>query len=421
MQARWESTEEVITTRFVPLFDRFLSIVLGESSDGDIGILGNTLLAMHTFFEQYDYQVTVTSRPVWRCFHQRVAENWPSWPEGGRGTIDELTEALRLLFRFLQVLQFPVLPTTLTHSTAAAFCGLPCIIAKLKFGTPFLLTEHGVYLREQYLNLRRYVHSAVVRGFLHRLCAAVARANYLFADQISPVCAHNVRWERWWGADLNRVRVIYNGCDPAVFRPEERPSPQPRVVVCMGLLFPLKGQRQLIETAKVVKATHPDVQFRLYGQVSDQEYFAECELAVRTLHLEDTVTFAGSTSEPWHVYNDATVVASASLSEGHPYAIIEAMLCGRPIVATSVGGVAEALGDCGVLVQANCPDEMAAAITNLLAAPGERARLGQAARARALQHFTQEIFVAEYRESYQRLGQLSGHNMPRLVAGNSAR
>ena len=125
VQARWESTEEVITTRFVPLFDRFLSIVLGESSDGDIGILGNTLLAMHTFFEQYDYQVTVTSRPVWRCFHQRVAENWPSWPEGGRGTIDELTEALRLLFRFLQVLQFPVLPTTLTHSTAAGSADCP--------------------------------------------------------------------------------------------------------------------------------------------------------------------------------------------------------------------------------------------------------------------------------------------------------
>ena len=57
----------------------------------------------------------------------------------------------------------------ITHSAAAAFCGLPCVIAKLRWNTPYLLTEHGVYLREQYLNIGRSTKSPFVRWFLFRL------------------------------------------------------------------------------------------------------------------------------------------------------------------------------------------------------------------------------------------------------------
>jgi len=74
-------------------------------------------------------------------------------------TLAELKQAYRLLYHLLMVLHFPIPCADIAHSSAASFCGLPCVLAKLANGTPYLLTEHGVYLREQYLNLRRQVKS----------------------------------------------------------------------------------------------------------------------------------------------------------------------------------------------------------------------------------------------------------------------
>ncbi len=70
-----------------------------------------------------------------------------------------------------------------------------------------------------------------------------------------------------------------------------------------------------------------------------------------------------------------------SISEGFPYVVIEAMASGLPVVATDVGGVAEAVGEAGVLVPPRDSAAVAAACVRLLAHPDERRALGAAARA----------------------------------------
>src|SRR5437879_13717317 len=95
---------------------------------------------------------------------------------------------------------------------------------------------------------------------------------------------------------------------------------------------------------------------------------------VADFELDNCVTFAGSTKEPWRVYSDADVMAFPSISEAFPYAVLEAMSCGAAIVATDVGGVREALGDCGLLVPARTPQAMAEAICFLLSSPTTRDR-----------------------------------------------
>ncbi len=113
--------------------------------------------------------------------------------------------------------------------------------------------------------------------------------------------------------------------------------------------------------------------------------------------------FAGTTKEPWDVYRQADVVAVASISEAFHYSVIESMLTGAAIVATDVGGVREALGPSGVLVNPRDPAALAKAILRLISSPATRRQLGEAARARALRYFTEDKFVAEYRGSYLRL------------------
>jgi glycosyltransferase involved in cell wall biosynthesis len=141
---------------------------------------------------------------------------------------------------------------------------------------PFLLTEHGVYLREQYLNLRRDVKSPFVRWFMYRVFTLVAQLNYTYADQVSPVCAFNARWERELGAEPAKIKVIYNGCDPKRFHPRPaQPKTRP-IVSTVGLIYELKGQLDLIEAANEVRKTVPDVEFRIYGVANDEKYYAKC-------------------------------------------------------------------------------------------------------------------------------------------------
>lgn len=415
LQHRWDTSEDVIVQSFLPTFEKFLWVALGDSSPAE---LGQTLLAMHAYFQRYDYDRTFRARPVWESFEHAVTAAWHiERPEADNPTLKDLTEALRLLYHLLQVLNFPVPQADVVHSAAAGFCGLPAVVAKLQRGTPYLLTEHGVYLREQYLGLRRHVGSFFVRWFLYRVMGAVAAVNYHFADQVSPVCTDNTRWEKWWGVSPDRIRVIYNGADPGLFRPGKRREGGRPLVASVGLIFPLKGQLDLIDAAALVRREIPDVEFRVYGSPSDQSYYEQCRQRVLTNHLEDAFCFAGATDEPWRVYQDADVIALSSISDAFPYTVIEAMLCGAAIVSTDVGGVGEALGEAGILVRPRRPAELARAIVSLLKTPWERDRLGNEARQRALKFFVQDQFLAAYRDTYRTLRlRVSMVNVPSLVS-----
>jgi glycosyltransferase involved in cell wall biosynthesis len=360
---------------------------------------------VHEYFQSFDYHRTMHDRAVWDAFAPVATEAWLRDDASRQApSLGELVEAWRLLYRLMTVLAAPVPRTDLTHAAAAAFCGLPCVIAKRRSGTPFLLTEHGVYVREQYLNASRGIRSSFVVWFLLRVVSAVADLNYAFADQISPVCRYNTRWERWRGVDEQRIHVIYNGVDPRRFSPaEQRPASGRPLIVNVGLIFPLKGQLELIKAAALIRRDIPDVEVQLYGSASDRDYDAQCRALVRELGLENTVVFAGPTKEPWEVYRRADVVVMASISEAFPYSVIESMLTGAAIVATDVGGVREALGSTGVLVNPRDPAALARAVVALVGSSSDRQKFGQAARERALRYFTEDKFVAEYRESYHRL------------------
>jgi glycosyltransferase involved in cell wall biosynthesis len=408
LRTRWQTTSAVVARRFVPLYDRFLSETMAVRSQPPAVV--ETVVRMHEYFSEFDYYSSMTDAAIWETFVSRVTRAWAAADaEHPVPSLGELAEAWRLLMRLLTVLAAPIPTTDLTHSAAAAFCGLPCIVAKVRSGTPYILTEHGAYLREQYLNLGRSIRSAFVRWFLLRVISAVVDTNYAYADLLTPVCRFNTRWERWRGVEEERIHVIYNGVDPAKFSPADETTPRPErpLVVNLGLIFPLKGQLDLIEAAAQVRQSVPDVEFRFYGSPSDPKYYAECQARIKELQLERTVVFAGSTKEPWEVYRRADVVAMSSISEGFPYALIESMLSATAIVATDVGGVREALASTGMLVPPCDPPSMAKAITALLSSQAERRRLGELARARALQYFTEDKFVHQYRETYQRLAAIT--------------
>jgi glycosyltransferase involved in cell wall biosynthesis len=113
------------------------------------------------------------------------------------------------------------------------------------------------------------------------------------------------------------------------------------------------------------------------------------------------VDFVGPVSSSREAYATGNIVALSSVSEGMPYTVIEAMMCGRATVSTDVGGVAETVGDAGLVVPPGDPAAFAAACVAILRDPARRAALAGAARQRALAHFTLDQMLAAYDHLYE--------------------
>jgi glycosyltransferase involved in cell wall biosynthesis len=121
------------------------------------------------------------------------------------------------------------------------------------------------------------------------------------------------------------------------------------------------------------------------------------------LGLGDGFVFAGGTREPERAYNVGDVVVFSSITEGFPFSVIEAMACGKAVVATRVGGVAEALEGCGVMVRSRDPKSLANGIVKVLTDQEFRRTLEVQALARARERFSSEAMLASYRQIYEKL------------------
>ncbi len=99
------------------------------------------------------------------------------------------------------------------HVTAAGWSAIPALVNKVLHGTPMVLTEHGVYVRESYLAAIRNGGSAGSRFTATRLARGLARCAYAGADVIAPVTDANAYWEMGFGIDPAKILVLYNGLD----------------------------------------------------------------------------------------------------------------------------------------------------------------------------------------------------------------
>jgi len=389
-----QTPQHAVEAEFIPLFGRFLDAIL--RSDPDCDATGKALVEMEEYFRRRDYNRTFKSPVVWEAFNSKM-ENWGR-AIGVAPTLFDLTECLRWMYHFLIVLNVRLPHVAVTHSTAAAFCGIPCITSRLRDGIPFILTEHGVYLREQNLFLSRFRRLLFAKHFLLSLITAIARTNYRFADVIAPVCHYNTRWEIASGTPRDKIEVIYNGVDTDRFTPGVRPD-GPLHVIATARIDPLKDIETFLRVAAKIGR---DVRFSIYGAVSDEKYYARCMELKRELGID--VTMGQPARDVVEVYRSADVVLLTSISEAFPFSVIEAMSCGCAVVASDVGGVREALEGCGVVVRPRDVDGFATEVRHLLDDPPMRARLGARARAKVLERFRIDESVAAYLNLYTEYG-----------------
>lgn len=401
--AKMRTSKKAINEHFIPLFTSLIEEII--SSEKDPVHFSQILLELHLYFQQYDYKLSFKSEETWNTFKQiilqKVAENGSQL---ARPDIYCLIQSLGWIYRFLNILNTPIPESHVTHSSAAAFCSIPCVLAKLKNKTPFMLTEHGIYLREQYLSLAKREYSSFLNTFLIRMVHSVNSMNYTFADQVSPVCQYNTRWELEFGVQPKKIDVIYNGVNKEIFLQDYPRSRQAEpTVVTVARIDPLKDIMTLIRTAAVVKSTIPNVKFIVYGSVSVPAYYEECLALRASLELNETVIFAGHTTNMAAAYQSGDIVALTSISEAFPYSVVEAMMSGKAVISTDVGGIREAIGEAGIMTAPRDYQKMGEGIIKLLSNPELRESIGQEGKERALSYFTLEKVLDLHLKSYMKL------------------
>ncbi|NID09525.1 glycosyltransferase family 4 protein [Fibrivirga algicola] len=212
------------------------------------------------------------------------------------------------------------------------------------------------------------------------------QAVYQAAQMCFFVSRHNLELtQQQIGRALPKAVVVWNPVNTRLleaFNSPELPLPvswRPIRLACVARLDLFdKGQDLLLTVLARPKWRSRPIQLTLYGAGPHQQGILEL---VQLLHLEDRVELAGYAADPVTIWQTHQALILPSRSEGLPLALIEAMLCGRPAIATDAGGVAELLVDnvTGFLAAGTTADAIDQALERAWERQDEWAQIGQTA------------------------------------------
>jgi len=212
------------------------------------------------------------------------------------------------------------------------------------------------------------------------------------------------------GVPTSRAVTVYEGIDighvdaapPADLHSELWLPHNSPIVGNVAALVPHKGQRHLIEAAASVIKKVPDARFVIAGE---GELRPALERLIKDHHLEKHVFLVGFRPDILSVHKGFDIFVMSSVTEGLGTSLLDAMACGKPIVATTAGGMPEVVADgrTGILVPPRDHAAMAEALIRLLSDAALRAEMGAAGVARARARFSAERMVQDTLDVYKRV------------------
>ena len=206
----------------------------------------------------------------------------------------------------------------------------------------------------------------------------------------------------------SKVRVVHYGIDLETYAYRERSSLRDElelrrsdpVIGTVARLGYEKNQGDLLVAAAGIRKTFPKAHVVLAGDGPER---SALEARAGELGLGHNVHFLGFRRDVRNILNGLDVFVLPSLYEGFPNAVLEAMACGLPVVATNVGGTSEAVihGCTGLLVPPSDPPALEEALGALLANPALRRRMGREGLKRVKRFFPLEKQIRNLIELYQ--------------------
>jgi glycosyltransferase involved in cell wall biosynthesis len=223
---------------------------------------------------------------------------------------------------------------------------------KEKYSVPFVVTAHGEDIYD--LPFRDTIWKKKIEYVLN------------MADAIITVSQNNLECIRKLDVDTP-VHVIPNGFRSDLFHPEDMSECRKvlglpldrKILLTVGILEQVKGQKYLVEAVSRIIREHKDILCVFVGYGSEKKAL---ERQIRTLGLENHIVLAGMKphSEIPHWINACDFFVLPSLNEGNPTVLFEALGCGKPFIGTNVGGVPDIITSdvYGLLVRPADPEDL---------------------------------------------------------------
>lgn len=236
-----------------------------------------------------------------------------------------------------------------------------------------------------------YIKGQLANPIIDRICFVLARKILFFSklnrDDRYPALVYRFR---------KKIDILKIGLEPSTItsvaardmkalKAELKTEKNYINIVLVGQLYSPKGQHLALEAIARLIRQFPKLRLYLLGDhVLDEykPYKTELEQIVRADKLYDNVCFAGARSDALDIISIMDILIHPSLAEGFGRAVLEAMALGKPVIASRVGGLREAIqnGRNGFLIDPGDVDALAARLRELIIDPLLRERMGQAAR-----------------------------------------
>jgi glycosyltransferase involved in cell wall biosynthesis len=261
-----------------------------------------------------------------------------------------------------------ILHTHLVHADvygqlAGALAAVPLRVST-KHGFNEFRENRGFALADRAVGGLAHVHIAISRGL----------ARYLADVE---------------GFDETEFAIVHYGIVPG---PGPKPGPDEPRLLCVGRLIPIKGHIVLLRAFAEARREVPELTLDVAGRGPLEPAL---KALARELAIEDAVRFLGYVSPITDAIDRAAAVVVPSLGEGFGMVALEAMERARPVVAADIGGLGELVvdGETGLLVPSGEAEPLARALVEIARDPERRRALGEAGRARALEHFAEHRSV----------------------------
>lgn len=270
--------------------------------------------------------------------------------------------------------------------------------------------DHDLMLAARLARRRCLVHERGIQPHIgYRTRYFANRVDRILA--ISDAVADNLIDQ---GIRPERIVRIDDGIDATRFEQHESEAvirdrygiePDAPVIGIVGNIKRWKGQHVVVDAVGMLIREYPRLRCLFVGSIADADYHRSMLSRARSAGIPDSsLVFTGYVPHPADLMRIMDIVLHASV-EPEPFGIVllEAMGCGRPLIATNIGGPKEIIlhEETGLLVSPGDPEELARAVAGLLGNPTAASRMGVKARARYHERYTIQENVAAIEREYR--------------------
>lgn len=319
-------------------------------------------------------------------------------------------------------------PARIYHSVSTGYAGILGVLLKHRNKRPFMLSEHGIYVKERKIDLYQaqwlkdnrnvferdpsrasYFRQLWIRFFEH-----LGYVTYQASDDILALYEANRQRQLQDGAPPERTANIPNGIDVERFAALRalRPAVTPPVLCLIGRVVPIKDIKTFIRAMRTVVNHLPEAEAWIAGPEDESpDYATECHDMTKQLGLEGKVKFLGF-QKLTELLPKVGLVVLSSISEALPLVILEGYAAGVPTVSTDVGscrqlvfglpGEDAEIGASGRVVRIADPDALAQAALELLGDPKAWQSASEAAMARVEKYYSQRMMFDRYEALYEK-------------------